>query len=453
MKHRMTVKRPNYLAKAVAVTAMPLASLGIAPTASAATSAITATTAGTKAVGATTYVWGTATGAAAGTTICDDVLLTTGWSRSQCSTTDATGYYQIPLTYGSKTAGTYTYRVVAEGVYSPNVTLTRTSGTSSPSTSTTVTMHTTYSSTNVRTSASTSSAVASILPANTTVTGTVTNGWLKIASPSAYAGKYISTSVLASGAATSSAPKPTTPLDYVKGRATNGITLKAGYNGVKVYAVRKALGLPNGPLQTTMDAAAVSAVKSFQTKKALPATGEVDPQTFYALMDASGQPYLFTMDSWVQPALVSATAPRSERVATLIKYAQDRLGMAYVWGGTGTSDGTIGFDCSGLLLQAVRAAGYAPKNVSNWKDIEPVSMLSNAMWLDAEFPKGNVSSPQPGDLVYYGGSNNVVHHVALYIGNDTVISAANDAPSGIRTNKYSGYNFGWSKKVGINRMP
>ena len=40
-----------------------------------------------------------------------EVWLGNRWSRSQTVTTDASGRYKVPLTYGAGTAGTYTYRV------------------------------------------------------------------------------------------------------------------------------------------------------------------------------------------------------------------------------------------------------------------------------------------------------------------------------------------------------
>jgi hypothetical protein len=59
-----------------------------------------------------------------------EVLVGGAWSRSQIRTSDATGYYQIPLTYGANTLGTYTWRVGADTpggtVYSSSFTLVRT---------------------------------------------------------------------------------------------------------------------------------------------------------------------------------------------------------------------------------------------------------------------------------------------------------------------------------------
>lgn len=73
---------------------------------------VDAYSAGTKEVDQPTNTWGTVHGYGGGR-VWTQVLLSTGWSTSQIRTTDATGYFVIPLTYGQSTPGTYTYRVGA----------------------------------------------------------------------------------------------------------------------------------------------------------------------------------------------------------------------------------------------------------------------------------------------------------------------------------------------------
>lgn len=92
----------------------------------------TASTAGTKQVRALTYAWGTVDPNGL-QQVSTEVQLANGrWARSQTGTTDARGYYTLPLTYGAATAGTYRYRVVAlypEGrIVSREVTITRYAG-------------------------------------------------------------------------------------------------------------------------------------------------------------------------------------------------------------------------------------------------------------------------------------------------------------------------------------
>lgn len=90
---------------------------------------VTATGVGTKPVGERTYAWGRVSGAP-GSSVWTEVYLGGGWSRSQTSVADGTGWYTLELTYGMNTAGQYRFRVGAATpagtVYSDDVTLTRT---------------------------------------------------------------------------------------------------------------------------------------------------------------------------------------------------------------------------------------------------------------------------------------------------------------------------------------
>ena len=77
---------------------------------------VTAASAGTKAVGENTNVWGSVTGFGGSTvTVSTQVLINGSWSTSQ--RVNATGSYVLPLSYGSSSVGTYTYRVVASNGY------------------------------------------------------------------------------------------------------------------------------------------------------------------------------------------------------------------------------------------------------------------------------------------------------------------------------------------------
>lgn len=261
----------------------------------------------------------------------------------------------------------------------------------------------------------------------------------------------LSPSVTLTRTPSTSAPTTSTKPDYINGQTTNGYTLYSGYNGSKVYLVQKALGIATSPMNSTMGPITTGKVAAFQKAHAgLRTDGVVDAATFYALkLYAPYKSYLagynFDIDAWSAPAQISSTASRTDRVNAMVAYARAQLGKPYIWGGTGP----MGFDCSGFLLQAMRAAGFQPKNVNNFTNIRPASDLSNQMWRDSEFTKGSLSNIQYGDFIYYGGSDGVAHHVAMYVGNDTVINAVG---SQVQYSSLSN-NFGWSKKLGVNRMP
>jgi len=96
----------------------------------------------------------------------------------------------------------------------------------------------------------------------------------------------------------------------------------------------------------------------------------------------------------------------SEAAARAIAYARQQLGKPYLWGGTGPS----AFDCSGLVMEA-----YAPAGVG-------IARTSQAQWATER----HVSSPEPGDLVFYPGADGTrtaPGHVALVVGHGQMIEA------------------------------
>lgn len=363
--------------------------------ASASVSNVTIHTAGTKAVGQGTNVWGTATGGAR-VQVCDQVLVQGAWRTSQCTTADSNGAYVIPLTYGAGAVGTTTVRVVAGGRTSATATVTRV-------------------------------------------------------------------------AAGSKKPSSTSH-DYIKDRTTHGITLRphtstyAGDNGVKVYLVQLALGLRPGPMDSSLGPVrggssmwqtTITRIKAFQKAHAgLHTDGVVDAATYYAIKDAAPagsaiKAHDFDVDAWEQKGTVSPGASYDDRVDAMAAWAEAQVGKPYVWGGTGP----MGYDCSGLLLQAVRAGGYEPTHVSNALDVQPPSKLSAAMYraTGTDFVAADANHPRKGDLIYYGSSASAtgVGHVVMYIGENKVINAIG---STVKIQKYSGNMFGWSVRVGANRV-
>ena len=97
-------------------------------------------------------------------------------------------------------------------------------------------------------------------------------------------------------------------------------------------------------------------------------------------------------------------------VRTAIGYAVAQLGKPYVWGGTGPS----GFDCSGLVMMAYRAAGISLPRTT----YEQVY---------AGQPVYDTGTLTPGDLIFTEGSDpgpgGAPSHVGMYIGDALVIDA------------------------------
>lgn len=116
-------------------------------------------------------------------------------------------------------------------------------------------------------------------------------------------------------------------------------------------------------------------------------------------------------DSLVQAlvrALPSTGIITDANIRTAIDFAKRQLGKPYVWGATGPN----AFDCSGLTLRAWQAAGVALPRTSR-------DQYHAGRYLP-------VDQAQAGDLVFYAydtGDPNTIHHVAMYLGDGTIIEA------------------------------
>jgi cell wall-associated NlpC family hydrolase len=109
------------------------------------------------------------------------------------------------------------------------------------------------------------------------------------------------------------------------------------------------------------------------------------------------------------PAAFTLPADTPLPVRIAIGYAVAQLGKPYVWGGTGPA----GYDCSGLVMMAYRAAGIAlPRTTFQQVDVgTPVYSLSQL---------------QAGDLLFSAGSDGTpAHpgHIGMYLGSGLVIEA------------------------------
>jgi peptidoglycan DL-endopeptidase CwlO len=105
---------------------------------------------------------------------------------------------------------------------------------------------------------------------------------------------------------------------------------------------------------------------------------------------------------------VPAVQAPTQAVAAVISFAEQQLGKPYLWGGTGPD----AFDCSGLMMMAYRTAGIS------------IARTSQVQW--ASETRVPASQVQPGDLVFFAGSDGTVTdpgHVGLVIGGGKMIEA------------------------------
>ena len=102
---------------------------------------------------------------------------------------------------------------------------------------------------------------------------------------------------------------------------------------------------------------------------------------------------------------VSATGKR----AALIRAAVAQDPKPYVWGASSPS---VGFDCSGLVAYAMRAAGLAPKGyIANTSAMMSSKYLYQVPW----------NQMQPGDILHHRRGDQ--GHTAIYLGNGKTFEA------------------------------
>lgn len=143
-----------------------------------------------------------------------------------------------------------------------------------------------------------------------------------------------------------------------------------------------------------------SAVKGFQSSKGLAVDGVVGPNTWEAL---GGFPTSTGGDTSTRNSGGETTssdeAPSSS--SSVVEIAKKYMGTPYQYGGSSPSEG---FDCSGLTSYVFAQVG---------KDLPRTARAQQA----AATP---VSSPQPGDLVFYGYP---AYHVGIYAGGGKMIDS------------------------------
>jgi cell wall-associated NlpC family hydrolase len=213
-----------------------------------------------------------------------------------------------------------------------------------------------------------------------------------------------------STSSTSSTPTVVSPYVTLVPLPVGCVTVGPEIVGVKVYLVRQALGLV-GHLDR-YDASTASAVRGFQAAHGLPVTGLVDERTWTALR--TGQP--FCIDRYTAQPTLGPGATVAARSAAMLGYAASRLGVPYIWGGAGP----IGYDCSGLALQAMYAGGRVVPGVTTDRHIQATFNTAEAIYRSSALLHVPLGQRRAGDLVFWGSD---FSHLALYLGNDRIVEA------------------------------
>lgn len=117
----------------------------------------------------------------------------------------------------------------------------------------------------------------------------------------------------------------------------------------------------------------------------------------------------YVSSSYVEEKNTIKISPTDEYRASIVNYALQFVGSAYVYGG---SNPETGMDCSGFTSYVLKqAAGI---------DITRSTQTQAQQGVEID-----ISQIRPGDLVFYGAGRDSINHVSLYIGDGKIVHAAN----------------------------
>ncbi|MFI6596950.1 NlpC/P60 family protein [Nonomuraea sp. NPDC050536] len=120
------------------------------------------------------------------------------------------------------------------------------------------------------------------------------------------------------------------------------------------------------------------------------------------------------------------TGPASGSAAAALKFAYAQIGKPYVFGGTGPG----GWDCSGLMQAAWRAAGVSLPRTT-WEQ-----------WAWGSSRKVSMDALEPGDLIFNSG----LGHVVMYAGNGEIVHAPQTGDV-VKVVKLSSYGSGFAGAI------
>lgn len=108
------------------------------------------------------------------------------------------------------------------------------------------------------------------------------------------------------------------------------------------------------------------------------------------------------------------TSGTSSTRQSIVNFALQFVGNAYVYGGTSLTNGA---DCSGFTQSVMANFGIGIPRTAGAQSVSGRAV--------------DLGSIQPGDLLFYSGSGDYgIGHVTMYIGNGQVVHASNST-SGI----------------------
>lgn len=156
------------------------------------------------------------------------------------------------------------------------------------------------------------------------------------------------------------------------------------------------------------------AVRAFQKRKGLKATGIVNKKTWLKMGLSEKQWY--SLGTYTTPVKINGGSTRKDYINAMLDTAKEyaESGTRYKVGCSG-KPGTYA-DCSGLIYQCLYSAGINPD--TNIVDHALAKYEYTSRWLARDKKLGmRVYKKKIGDLLFYGDP---VYHVAIYAGNGYV---------------------------------
>ena len=198
-----------------------------------------------------------------------------------------------------------------------------------------------------------------------------------------------------------------------------GYNLYRGYEGIKTWKVMHRMGTWYG--KNYYNKATYNAVKNFQRRHGLKATGNVNLKTWQKM--GFSKKSWYGIDSYVAPLKAKAWQGRKAHIEAMINQAYKYMGKPWLAGCS--SSPAYGVDCSGLVMQGLYAGGISPVPTSSIGHAHPGNEWnSRNLWADKHLKRVAYSQRRRGDLVfYYQPGTHTIWHVAIYLGNNRVIES------------------------------
>lgn len=166
------------------------------------------------------------------------------------------------------------------------------------------------------------------------------------------------------------------------------------------------------------------AVRKFQSKHGLKVDGQIGQKTYAAL-----RKFMPAYGCWL---LNHYKAPQSDKRSVIVRtalYGAAHSGQIHYTQGPLRMQGVRqklrppAFpryeDCSSYSTWCYWVAGMPDPNGRGYDGYGYTGTLTQRGW--------RVSAPNPGDLVFYGGSSSAPYHVAIYIGGGQVVSHGSES--------------------------